>query len=184
MVISVAAVSYTHLDVYKRQTFHNRSNRVQIGLFKLRGYDAGNVFRRVGLDIIHAFLKRIGKSLDDFRVLVNITLLCGEGSVWPVSYTHLIEDEEFKIWFKNENHVCWKNGQPYVSSPDLICIVDKDTAEPIPNPKMKGAKEVAILALPCKPQLREEKIKNVLCPKYFGFEDIEYVPVETVMEGK
>lgn len=49
---------------------------------------------------------------------------------------------------------------------------------------MKGAKEVAILALPCKPQLREEKIKNVLCPKYFGFEDIEYVPVETVMEGK
>ena len=67
---------------------------------------------------------------------------------------------------------------------DRICIVDKDTAEPIPNPKMKGAKEVAILALPCKPQLREEKIKNVLCPKYFGFEDIEYVPVETVMEGK
>ena len=26
-----------------------------------------------------------GKTLDDFRVLVNITLLCGEGSVWHIA---------------------------------------------------------------------------------------------------
>src|SRR5450756_1520224 len=31
--------------------------------------------------------------------------------------------EELRIWFKNENHVTWRNGQPFVCSPDLIAVV-------------------------------------------------------------
>ena len=90
--------------------------------------------------------------------------------------------DEYKIWFKNENHVCWKNGEPFVSSPDLICVVDRHTGEPIPNPKMRQAQEVAIIVLPCDERLRQDKIKKVLDPQYFGFEDISYVPVEERMK--
>lgn len=150
----------------------------EVGRFIREAREAGET------QMVKKLAEKIGAYILAEGTVVSVEDEDREGYYWGTITVRSIEDEEFKIWFKNENHVCWKNGQPYVSSPDLICIVDKDTAEPIPNPKMKGAKEVAILALPCKPQLREEKIKNVLCPKYFGFEDIEYVPVETVMERK
>lgn len=100
------------------------------------------------------------------------------GYYWGTTTIQSDAGDEYKIWFKNENHVCWKNGEPFVSSPDLICVVDRHTGEPIPNPKMHQAQEVAIIVLPCDERLRQDKIKQVLDPQYFGFEDISYVPVE------
>ena len=108
------------------------------------------------------------------------------GYYWGTTTITSKQGDVYKIWFKNENHLCWKNDVPYISSPDLICVVDQTTGEPIPNPKMRGAmnSSVAIIALPCKPQLRESKIRDVLCPKYFGFENVEYTPVEKVVGAK
>lgn len=104
------------------------------------------------------------------------------GYYWGATTIQSDAGDEYKIWFKNENHVCWKNGEPFVSSPDLICVVDRHTGEPIPNPKMRQAQEVAIIVLPCDERLRQDKIKKVLDPQYFGFEDISYVPVEERMK--
>ena len=104
------------------------------------------------------------------------------GYYWGTTTIQSYAGDEYKIWFKNENHVCWKNGEPFVSSPDLICVVDRHTGEPIPNPKMRQAQEVAIIVLPCDERLRQDKIKKVLDPQYFGFEDISYVPVEERMK--
>ena len=104
------------------------------------------------------------------------------GYYWGTTTILSDSGDEYKIWFKNENHVCWKNGEPFVSSPDLICVVDRHTGEPIPNPKMRQAQEVAIIVLPCDERLRQDKIKKVLDPQYFGFEDISYVPVEERMK--
>lgn len=104
------------------------------------------------------------------------------GYYWGTTTIQSDAGDEYKIWFKNENHVCWKNGEPFVSSPDLICVVNRHTGEPIPNPKMRQAQEVAIIVLPCDERLRQDKIKKVLDPQYFGFEDISYVPVEERMK--
>ena len=104
------------------------------------------------------------------------------GYYWGTTTIQSDAGDEYKIWFKNENHVCWKNGEPFVSSPDLICVVDRHTGEPIPNPKMRQTQEVAIIVLPCDERLRQDKIKKVLDPQYFGFEDISYVPVEERMK--
>ncbi len=57
------------------------SNSLQIGLRELRLNDGGNFFRRVGLHIVHTFLKSICKALYDIRVLVDITLFCAEGGI-------------------------------------------------------------------------------------------------------
>ncbi len=104
------------------------------------------------------------------------------GYYWGTTTIQSDAGDEYKIWFKNENHVCWKNGEPFVSSPDLICVVDRHTGEPIPNPKMRQAQDVAIIVLPCDERLRQDKIKKVLDPQYFGFEDMSYVPVEERMK--
>jgi Uncharacterized conserved protein len=90
------------------------------------------------------------------------------------------QDDTCTFWFKNENHVVWKNGKPFVSSPDIISTVDLETGEPIPNPKIKVGQKVALVGVKCKDVLRCKECYEVLTPKYFGF-DIPYVPIETVM---
>ncbi len=90
-------------------------------------------------------------------------------------------DDEFKYWFKNENHVVWKNGEPYVTSPDIISAIDLDTGEPIPNPLSKVGQNVALVGLPCKPELETKECIDVLAPPYFGF-DFKHVPIREVMK--
>ena len=97
-----------------------------------------------------------------------------------VGGTNEFVGDEYKIWFKNENHVMWKNEKPYVTSPDLICIVDVETGEPIPNPKIKRGQNVAVIGVSSKPQLRNQKANDVLGPRYFGF-DIDYIPIENAV---
>ncbi|MCI7248035.1 MAG: DUF917 domain-containing protein [Clostridiales bacterium] len=87
------------------------------------------------------------------------------------------EGSTYKIWFKNENHVMWKNEEPYVTSPDVITVVDAATGEPIANPLLKEGDNVCIIGLKAIPKFRTEKGVSILGPKYFKF-DIDYVPIE------
>ena len=89
--------------------------------------------------------------------------------------------EEAKIWFKNENHILWIDGEPKVTSPDLIEVVDLETAEPITNTDLKAGDRVAVIGVKCVEIFRTEKGLEVLGPKHFGF-DIEYIPIEERMK--
>ncbi|MCB6994588.1 DUF917 domain-containing protein [bacterium 210820-DFI.6.37] len=91
------------------------------------------------------------------------------------------EGNEYKIWFKNENHVMWKNGEPYVTSPDIISVVDAKTGEPIANPLVEVGNEVCVIGLRANEVFRNEKGISILGPRYFKF-DIDYVPIEERME--
>lgn len=97
--------------------------------------------------------------------------------------THTIAGEgEFKgdmikIWFKNENHICWKNGEVLVTSPDIITVVDVVTGEPLANPKVSEGDKVAVVGLKARPMFRSKKGIGILGPKAFGF-DYDYVPIE------
>lgn len=107
-----------------------------------------------------------------------------DGYYWG---THTLEGVEefkgqtFKVWFKNENHMSWLNGQPYVMSPDLICLVDLKTGEPKTNDMVaKGDVMAAIGAKAPEPFLTRPKGLEVLGPKHFGF-DYPFVPIETLL---
>lgn len=96
----------------------------------------------------------------------TVTIDCGE--------------DELKYWFKNENHVTWKNGKPYVTSPDIIAAIDTDTGEPVPNPLSRVGQHVALVVLPCKAQ---QETTDLLTPRYFGF-DIDHIPVRKLLGDK
>jgi DUF917 family protein len=81
------------------------------------------------------------------------------------------------IWYKNENHVCWLGGQPYATSPDLICIVDAETAEPMVNSAVAAGQRVAVVGIPAVDAYRSPAGIERLGPRHFGF-DIDYVPIE------
>jgi hypothetical protein len=89
--------------------------------------------------------------------------------------------KQLKIWFKNENHLAWKNGSVIATSPDIISVVNLKTGEPIANPSLKEGDEVAAIGLKARPQFRNEKGIAILGPRYFGF-DIDYVPIEELVK--
>lgn len=84
---------------------------------------------------------------------------------------------QLKIWLKNENHMCWKNGEIFVTSPDMIQIIDSKTGHPYTNNLIKVGMEVSVIAMKARDVFRTERGLLALSPKAFGF-DIEYVPLE------
>ena len=82
---------------------------------------------------------------------------------------------QFKISFQNENLVFWHDGQPKVTTPDLITVVDDQTGLPITTEALKYGLRVVVLGFPCHPQWRTPQGLKLVGPRYFGYE-IEYVP--------
>jgi hypothetical protein len=91
--------------------------------------------------------------------------------------------KEFKIWFKNENHISWLNGEVYVTSPDVIEVVRRKDGEPTTNTDLNVGEKVAIIGTKGRDVYRTEEGLNVFGPRHFGF-DYKYVPIEKVMKNR
>ncbi len=107
-----------------------------------------------------------------------------EGYLWG---TNTIEGQDqfkghtFKIFYKNENHVTWLDDKPYVTSPDIIEVITRDTGKPITNTNIKEGDNVSVLGLRGRDPFKTPKGLGVLGPKHFGY-DIPYVPIEQIMK--
>jgi uncharacterized protein len=84
-----------------------------------------------------------------------------------------------KIWFKNENHISWLDGKPYVTSPDLIEVCDGQTAEPLSNTYLAEGARVAVVGRRRRDPYDSPRGLEVLGPRHFGF-DIDFTPIETL----
>ncbi len=87
--------------------------------------------------------------------------------------------QTFKIWFKNENHVTWKDDRVFVTSPDLIMVAALESGEPIINTYLQAGDRVAVLGKAGE-AYRTELGLRALGPRHFGFE-LEYVPLEQLV---
>lgn len=79
-------------------------------------------------------------------------------------------DDTFKIWYKNENMISWKNDKPYITCPDLICVVNNETGYPITNPNCNAGDKVAVLGFEAHDLWKTEKGLSILNPRFFGFD--------------
>lgn len=86
------------------------------------------------------------------------------------------QNHTFKIWFKNENHITWKDDKPFVFSPDIVAVVNLSDCQPTTNTNLEVGQEVAIIGKP-NYKYRDKAGIQMLTPKYFGF-DIEWKPME------
>jgi DUF917 family protein len=87
-----------------------------------------------------------------------------------------------KVWFKNENHLSWLDGKPYVTSPDLIEVCDGQTAEPLSNTYITEGTEVAVVGRRRRDHYDSERGLAVLGPRHFGF-DLDFSPIETLVQS-
>lgn len=82
---------------------------------------------------------------------------------------------DFRIAIKNENMAAWRNGDVVATVPDLICVIDTDTAEPVTNPHARVGQRVAVVFLPAPAAFTTEKGLSVFGPAYAGI-DQPYTP--------
>lgn len=91
-------------------------------------------------------------------------------------------NHQFKVWFKNENHMTWLDGVTYVMSPDIIMSTDLSDGEPITNTNIVKGQRIAIIGASIGPEYRSANGLSVLGPRHFGF-DLEYTPIEKVVKS-
>ncbi|MCQ9388482.1 DUF917 domain-containing protein [Brevibacterium sp. 50QC2O2] len=84
---------------------------------------------------------------------------------------------ELRITFQNENLVAVRDGQIVAGVPDLICVLEADTAEPITTERLRFGQRVRVIGISTPDMMRTPEALNVFGPSCFGL-DHEFVPVE------
>lgn len=85
------------------------------------------------------------------------------------------EDNELRIWTKNENLITWLNGEVYVTLPDIITMFDDEVNDVVVNPEFKIGQKVSIIVLDAPSEFKTVEGLRAFGPKRFGF-DIDYKP--------
>ncbi|MEO3892270.1 DUF917 domain-containing protein [Nonomuraea sp. B5E05] len=81
------------------------------------------------------------------------------------------------VELQNENLVAVEDGAVRAMVPDLITIVDTETAAAVQTESLRYGQRVSVLAWPCDPLWRTPKGLETAGPRAFGH-DLDYVPVE------
>jgi DUF917 family protein len=88
--------------------------------------------------------------------------------------------QELEIWFKNENQVSWLNGDPWVCSPDLLTLVEKETGRGVYNSQIRVGETLLAIGMKGHEGFRSVKGLALAGPQRFGF-DFEYTPIEEIV---
>ncbi len=78
---------------------------------------------------------------------------------------------------QNENLVALERGRVLASVPDLISVLDSETADAIVTERIAYGQRVTVIAFACDPVWRTEQGIMLTGPRAFGYE-FDYLPVE------
>jgi DUF917 family protein len=78
--------------------------------------------------------------------------------------------DTYRIWLKNENMVGWLNEKVHATIPDMICMIDTDTGEPVTNPNYHEGQNVAVVILPAPAPFTTAKGLAAFGPAYVGLD--------------
>jgi len=88
-----------------------------------------------------------------------------------------------RLELQNENLVALERGRVLASVPDLISVVDSETAEAIGTERISYGQRVTVIAFACDPVWRTAKGVAVTGPRAFGY-DFDYTPVEELADAR
>lgn len=87
---------------------------------------------------------------------------------------------QIKLGFQNEFLIAQtEDDVPRAITPDLICLLDLETGQPITTEQIRYGFRVIVFGLPCDPQWRSEHGLELVGPRYFGY-DLDYQPIENL----
>jgi DUF917 family protein len=134
---------------------------------KLQGDDAAKVIADVGNGFV-AFRGKV--TAFEFDTV-------GGFSVGTVDLAGAGDDEghTYQLGVKNENLVSYYDGEVDVTIPDLICVIDDNTGEPVTNPHYEIDQSLAVIILPAPEAFLTQKGLATFGPAYVGV-DAPYRP--------
>jgi uncharacterized protein len=91
----------------------------------------------------------------------------------------------YAIDFQNENLIVTDEaGEVLCSVPDLICILDAETAEPISTETLRYGLRVAVIGIPAPRLIATPEALEVVGPAAFGYPHVTFRPLEGTYGGK
>ncbi|MBP2319913.1 DUF917 family protein [Kibdelosporangium banguiense] len=81
-----------------------------------------------------------------------------------------------RLSFQNEHLLAERDGEVVTSTPDLICVLDNETGEPVTTEGMRYGNRVAVLGVPCDSRWTTPEGLRLTGPRAFGY-DHDYVPI-------
>jgi len=86
-----------------------------------------------------------------------------------------------EITFQNEHLVARENGRVKAIVPDLICLVDRETAAPVPVEALRYGQRLKVIGTSAAPIMRTPQSLAVFGPQAFGLTD-PFVPLENITD--
>lgn len=86
-------------------------------------------------------------------------------------------DARLEITFQNENLIAMENGAVRGIVPDLICLLEADTAEPITTERVRYGQRVKVMVVSTPEIMRTPAALAVFGPRGFSL-DHDFVPIE------
>jgi DUF917 family protein len=174
----VAGYPMTGAEV-KRATVHNTlTEALEIGRAIAAGRRAGDavggLVRRLSESSIygHARILFDGKIVD-LRRETTAGFSIGHCKIEGLNGTSGAMD----VQFQNENLVALENGIVRAVVPDLITVVDRETAEPIPTEALRYGQRVKVIAAAAPKLLKTPQALEFIHPRCFGL-DFDFTPIE------
>jgi DUF917 family protein len=88
-----------------------------------------------------------------------------------------------RLELQNEHLVALERGHVLASVPDLITVLDSETADAIAAETIRYGQRVTVIAFACDPVWRTERGIEVAGPRAFGY-DFDYQPVEELARAR
>lgn len=93
--------------------------------------------------------------------------------------------QSLRLKFQNEMLIAHRNGELIAVTPDLICVLDLATGNPVTTESLRYGSRIAVLGAPCHPMWRSQRGLETAGPRHFGYE-AKWQPVEQLVarDGK
>ncbi|MEM6913332.1 MAG: DUF917 domain-containing protein [Pseudomonadota bacterium] len=89
--------------------------------------------------------------------------------------------QKFTIELQNEFIVARIDGEPVCLVPDMICVVQSDSGEPLTGEMLTYGQRVSVIGYQAHPMLRHPKSIAVCGPRQFGVDE-DFKPIEELVD--
>ncbi|MCY3935657.1 MAG: DUF917 domain-containing protein [Chloroflexi bacterium] len=173
----LAGVAMTGRQLKDHGVHYTLSLAHALGCRVLAGRDANEDIPTIVAEVLAGEVLLRGKVVDVFRRTTR-----GFARGW-VKIDDFAERERLQIEFQNEYLIATINDEVRVTVPDMICIIEDETGEPVPTELLRFGTRVAVLAVPGAAQLKTEAGLQVVGPRAFGYDvDFQALPGGVVGE--
>ncbi len=91
-------------------------------------------------------------------------------------------DRHMEIVVQNEFLLAREGGRLRAVVPDLVCLVERETAQPVPADSVRYGQRLKVLGVSAPPVMRSPESLSIFGPQAFGLEEA-FVPLESLADA-